>query len=125
MSAFNEYVKKAVFYSKEKPESLAAVLEGLASPENLTANIAIPAVEVENNTALDTVKATLPTKITAVTSKGIPFEATVTWGSTTTPTYAPTTAGDYVLEGTLSGLPAYVTNTGSNKATVTITVKEA
>lgn len=125
MSAFNEYAKKAVFYSKEKPELLAAVLEGLASPENLTANIAIPAVEVVNNTALDTVKATLPTKITAVTSKGIPFEATVTWGSTTTPTYAPTTAGDYVLEGTLSGLPAYVTNTGSKKATVTITVKEA
>lgn len=125
MSAFNEYVKKAIFYSKEKPEQLAAVLEVLASPENLTANIAIPAVEVANNTALNTVKATLPTKITAVTSKGIPFEATVTWGSTTTPTYAPTTAGGYVLEGTLSGLPAYVTNTGSKKATVTITVKEA
>lgn len=125
MSAFNEYVKKAVFYSKEKPELLAAVLEVLVSPENLTANIAIPAVEVENNTALNTVKATLPTKITAVTSKGIPFGATVTWGSTTTPTYAPTTAGDYVLEGTLSGLPAYVTNTGSKKATVTITIKEA
>ena len=125
MSAFNEYAKKAVFYSKEKPELLVAVLEGLASPENLTANIAIPAVEVANNTALNTVKATLPTKITAVTSKGIPFEATVTWGSTTTPTYAPTTAGDYVLEGTLSGLPAYVTNTGSKKATVTITIKEA
>ena len=124
MSAFNEYVKKAVFYSKEKPGLLAAVLEVLASPENLTANIAIPAVEVENNTALDTVEATLPTKITAVTSKGVPFEATVTWGSTTTPTYAPTTAGDYVLEGTLSGLPAYVTNTGSNKATVTITIKK-
>ena len=69
-------------------------------------------------------KATLPTKITAVTSKGVPFEATVTWGSTTTPTYVPTTAGDYVLEGTLSGLPAYVTNTGSKKATVTITVKK-
>ena len=32
MSAFNEYAKKAVFYSKEKPELLAAVLEGLASP---------------------------------------------------------------------------------------------
>ena len=125
MFAFNEYVKKAVFYSKEKPGLLAAVLEVLASPENLTADIAIPAIKVENNTALDTVKATLPTKITAVTSKGVPFEATVTWGSTTTPTYAPTTAGDYVLEGTLSGLPAYVTNTGSNKATVTITVKEA
>lgn len=124
MSAFNEYVKKAVFYSKEKPGLLAAVLEVLASPENLTANIAIPAVEVENNTALDTVEATLPTKITAVTSKGVPFEATVTWGSTTTPTYAPTTAGDYVLEGTLSGLPAYVTNTGSKKATVTITIKK-
>ena len=124
MFAFNEYVKKAVFYSKEKPGLLAAVLEGLASPENLTANIAILAVEVENNTALDTVKATLPTKITAVTSKGVPFEATVTWGSTTTPTYVPTTAGDYVLEGTLSGLPAYVTNTGSKKATVTITVKK-
>ena len=122
MFAFNEYVKKAVFYSKEKPGLLAAVLEVLASPENLTANIAILAVEVENNTALDTVKATLPTKITAVTSKGVPFEATVTWGSTTTPTYAPTTAGDYDLEGTLSGLPAYVTNTGSKKATVTITV---
>ena len=125
MSAFNEYVKKAIFYSKENPEQLAAILEGLASPENLTANITIPAVEVENNTALNTVKATLPTKITMVTSKGIPFEVTVTWGSTTTPTYAPTTAGDYVLEGTLSGLPAYVTNTGSKKATVTITVKEA
>ena len=124
MFAFNEYVKKAVFYSKEKPGLLAAVLEVLASPENLTANIAIPAVKVENNTALDTVKATLPTKITAVTSKGVPFEATVTWGSTTTPTYAPTTAGDYVLEGTLSGLPAYVTNTGSKKATVTITIKK-
>ena len=124
MFAFNEYVKKAVFYSKEKPGLLAAVLEVLASPENLTANIAIPAVEVANNTALNTVKATLPTKITAVTSKGIPFEATVTWGSTTTPTYAPTTAGDYVLEGTLSGLPAYVTNTGSKKATVTITIKK-
>ena len=124
MFAFNEYVKKAVFYSKEKPGLLAAVLEVLASPENLTANIAIPAVTVENNTALDTVKATLPTKITAVTSKGVPFEATVTWGSTTTPTYAPTTAGDYVLEGTLSGLPAYVTNTGSKKATVTITIKK-
>ena len=124
MFAFNEYVKKAVFYSKEKPGLLAAVLEVLASPENLTANIAILAVEVENNTALDTVKATLPTKITAVTSKGVPFEATVTWGSTTTPTYTPTTAGDYVLEGTLSGLPAYVTNTGSNKATVTITVRK-
>ena len=124
MFAFNEYVKKAVFYSKEKPGLLAAVLEVLASPENLTANIAIPAVEVENNTALDTVEATLPTKITAVTSKGVPFEATVTWGSTTTPTYAPTTAGDYVLEGTLSGLPAYVTNTGSKKATVTITIKK-
>ena len=124
MFAFNEYVKKAVFYSKEKPGLLAAVLEVLASPENLTANIAILAVEVENNTALDTVKATLPTKITAVTSKGVPFEATVTWGSTTTPTYTPTTAGDYVLEGTLSGLPAYVTNTGSKKATVTITVRK-
>ena len=124
MFAFNEYVKKAVFYSKEKPGLLAAVLEVLASPENLTANIAIPAVEVANNTALDTVKATLPTKITAVTSKGVPFEATVTWGSTTTPTYAPTAAGDYVLEGTLSGLPAYVTNTGSKKATVTITIKK-
>ena len=95
MFAFNEYVKKAVFYSKEKPGLLAAVLEVLASPENLTANIAIPAVEVANNTALNTVKATLPTKITAVTSKGVPFEATVTWGSTTTPTYAPTYANTH------------------------------
>lgn len=125
MSAFNEYVKKAIFYSKENPEQLATVLEGLAFPENLIANIIIPAVEVENDTALNTVKATLPTKLMMVTSKGIPFEATITWGSTTTPNYAPTTAGDYVLEGTLGGFPAYVTNTGSKKATVTITVKEA
>lgn len=125
MSAFNEYVKKAVFYSKENPELLANVIGGIATPEDLAADVVPVAVEVENGTTLDAVKATLPTKLEKTTTKGIPFEATITWGADTTPTYDASTAGDYVLNGTIGGLPAYVTNTGNKKVVQTITVKEA
>ena len=123
--SFSEYLKKAVFFAKEKPELLANVLEVMVTPENLSENIVVPGISVDNGTSLTNAKKLLPTTLELTTSKGIPYTASVSWGSTTTPTYAASTAGDYVLEGTLSGLPAYVTNTGSKKATVTITVKAA
>lgn len=123
--SFSEYLKKAVFFAKEKPELLANVLEVMATPENLSVNVVVPGISVDNGTTLADAKGLLPTTLELTTSKGVPYTASVSWGNTTTPTYAASTAGDYVLEGTLSGLPAYVTNTGSKKATVTITVKAA
>ena len=111
--SFSEYLKKAVFFAKEKPELLANVLEVMATPENLSANVVVPGISVDNGTTLTNAKALLPTTLELITSKGVPYTASVSWGGTTTPTYAASTAGDYVLEGTLSGFPAYVTNTGS------------
>lgn len=120
-------VKEAVFYSKEKPELLANIINALLGEdvENLSADIVLEGKSVDNGTELSAIKATLPTSLKLSTAKGLPFSATITWGADTTPTYAKTTAGDYVLEGTLSNLPVYVTNTDSKKVKVTITVKEA
>lgn len=125
MSVLSETIKDAVFFAKESPEKLATLLEQVVYPENLSADITIPAVSVANGTTLTNATALFPTSVLCHTAKGVPFEATITWGSTTTPTYDATTAGNYVLSGTLSNLPSFVTNTATKVAKATITVKAA
>ena len=119
-------IKDAVFHAQQDPYALAKIINGLChTPENIGADIALADKAVVNGTALATVKATLPTKQLFNTAMGLPVEATITWGADTTPTYAPAVAGTYALTGTLSGLPAILTNTGNKVVTVDLVVAEA
>lgn len=125
MSDFKTYAKKAVFYSKENPDLLVGILSLFSNPENLAEDVVADKVEVENGTEFDSAVTLLPTKLSSNVGKdSIPFDFTVTWGSTTTPAYSATDAGDYVLEGTIGELPSYVTNTDNKVVKVTITVAE-
>ena len=119
---FNEFVKKSVFYSKEKPELLTNLLENIVIPENIGKDITIESITVANGTALAAAKLKLPTELIYVTAKGVPYSYTVTWGSTTTPTYSAEDAADYAITGTIGGLPSFITNTGSKVVKATISV---
>lgn len=117
------FISEAVFYSRQDPTSLANFLHSIVRPVDIKADVPM-SVSVENNTPLETVKSSMGTSLSIMTS-GIPADVTVAWGEDTTPTYQQATAGAYVLDGTISGLPSNVTNTGSKKVKLTINVAEA
>ena len=126
MSSFHNYMEKAVFYSKERPEMLVGVIETvIGEPEEIKTDVILKTISSKNGTALSTLKKELPTTVAIPNSHGVPFDVTVEWGGDTAPTFNPTKEGDYVLDGTIGGLPKYLTNGGSKKVKVTIHVEKA
>ena len=105
-------LKDSVFHAKEKPELLAQLLHALSYPIEITEDFTMPDVPVRLGVALNTVKATLPTKMT-VHIGYFTEEITVTWGATTDPSFNANVAGTYTLAGTISGLPKYIANTAT------------
>ena len=119
-------IKNAVFHAKETPDALAKIIYGLCqAPAVIASDITVSIEDVANGTALSAIKATLPATVAVPNDLGLPVNASVTWGADTTPTFAPAVAGEYVLTGTLSGLPSFLSNSGTKHAKVTITVLEA
>lgn len=116
-------ILKSVFLSEQDPNSLAKLLHSMVRPVEMSVD-AISGIVVDNGTELASIKTILGTKHSIVVD-GVPADVTVAWDSDTNPTYVAATAGDYVLGGTISGLPSNVKNSAGKKMKVTITVKEA
>lgn len=123
MSVLRDYAKLAVFNANEKPDMLAGIIDTITNKEKLTADCTLEDVTVANGTTLDDVKAKLPTKVALRTSTNVPYEVNVAWGSTTSPTYAATTAGEYTLSGTITA-PNFI-DVDSKKVKVKIVVASA
>jgi hypothetical protein len=116
------YLDKSIFYANQNPKALEQYLMALTYPKVLAENISLPAkVTVDNGALIGVGTALLPTKI--VINDGVhPAEVDVAWGTTSTPAYNAATAGDYVVAGTISGLPAFLSNSGNKTVLGTITV---
>ena len=123
MSKELNFLEKAVYYSEENPLKLAKFLHSVVRPVEIEGDIT-SSISVANNTALETVKSTLGTKQT-ITVDGLPADVTVSWGADTEPTYQQGTAGKYVLDGDISGLPSNIKNTSGHKLKMTIIIAEA
>lgn len=112
--------ERAIFFSRERPAELAAIIEALNRPVALGSDITIQDANCATGTTYDSVSPATGTVDLAYNN--LPFTATVTWqaANATTPAYVYSTAGTYVREGTLSNLPASVTNAGGYKVKQTI-----
>lgn len=111
------------FFDSEEPTLLGNLLYAIAYPKALTADFAEADVMVDVGTTLANAKAKLPTTVTK-RCDGIPVSYEVAWGASTTPTYDATSAGTYAINGTISQLPSYITNSGGTtyKTTANIVV---
>lgn len=117
-----KFINHAVFYSHQSPEELTSLISSIIRPVEIPADI-VRTIEVPNDTALESVKTLLGTK-TSICVEGVVADVTVSWGGNTEPTYQQATAGKYVLDGTISDLPANVKNSGTKKIKMTISVAE-
>jgi len=87
----------------------------------VTGTSAVADVEVANGTTLSDALAALPTTVGITLSDASSATADVTWAAGN-PAYDGSTAGAYPFVGTLSGLPAGVTNPGGVTAAVNVDV---
>ncbi len=78
---------------------------------------------VEYGTSEEEVRGEFPAEVTATLDDESTITVRVEWEPTSSPVYAPETAGDYVFEGELVDLPEGVINTGEIKVIATVTVE--
>ncbi len=116
-------------FSAGSPQSLAVTVID-STPQNPTYTIitgvaALPDISVANGTALADARSQLPATVTASVYGGGTVSAAVSWSADSTPSYDGSTTGSYAFTGTLTGLPANVTNTNSMTAVVRVKVTSA
>lgn len=117
----NFFLDAASSYCSGNPSLLASLLEALAYPKDIPADVALGTLKVANGTELPAVLPNLPSQTTFMVGD-VPVSVSLTWDNVTAPTYVPTTAGSYVLKGTFGVLPTYITNTSGKRAIFTIAV---